>query len=346
MAPTTQPHINWHNKIRPLVRPIPETPEPLPPKSFAAKVQDASNHPWGVTDYHLYLAAIERGRDAPTRLEETLLLETDGFRPVNLDDLLDAETFSRSPTETHIVTFVNMPLLPLSTLTPLTEQKLVLGFDLHRRHILGYFFESAPDDLADVWYVWHERQLVIDIPIDRFLEMYNYMINNHREILGIGMFRYFRESQHELPTGMDLVLTIQIAQFLNDWADLLWGHESAEFRKNYSEHEEELRTLLSKASWESWFAVRDGLTIQQYRQKKINQMKQLVSCDLLFDRPSVPSAPSAPQLPSSSSCSEGLKASVLSNTSMSLMAEQLRGAQIQMGQVIFTLMYFFVLISN
>ncbi|KAJ5256563.1 hypothetical protein N7478_012667 [Penicillium angulare] len=295
MAHYSQPYINWNNKIQPLVRPIiPETPELSPLKTLAAKVQDSSRHPWGVIDYHLYLAAIERGRDVLTRLEEALLLDAGGFRKVSLDDLLDADVFSRSPIETNIIVFVNMPWLPLSTLTPLTEQKLVLGFDLQRRHILGYFFESAPDNLTDIGYIWDNGQEVIDIHIDRFLEMYTYMVKEYIEVIGIGMFRYFRESQYELPTGMDLTVTIQIAQFLNDFADLLWGQKSTEFREMYSDHEEQLRTLLSKASWESWFAVQNGLTIQQYREKRINQMKleQLVLYNLLFDHPYVSSAPS------------------------------------------------------
>ncbi|KAJ5083147.1 hypothetical protein N7456_012574 [Penicillium angulare] len=299
MTHYSEPYINWNNKIQPLVRPIiPETPELPPSKSLAAKVQDCSRHPWGVIDYHLYLAAIERGRDVLTRLEEVILLNTGGFRQVSLDDLLDADVFSRSPAETNIILFVNMPWLPLSLLTPLTEQKLVLGFDLQRRHILGYFFESAPDNLVDIGYILDEGQQVIDIHIDRFLAMYTYMVKEYIEVLGIGMFRYFRESQYELPTGMDLTVTIQIAQFLNDFADLLWGQKSTDFRQNYTDYEEQLRTLLSKASWESWFAVQKGLTIQQYREKKINQMKleQRVLYDLLFDRPYVLSAPSTQSL--------------------------------------------------
>ncbi|KAJ5720322.1 uncharacterized protein N7483_008256 [Penicillium malachiteum] len=273
MAFSTQPQINWNTKVQPLVRPvIPEIPVSVPEKTLTAKVQDASRHPWGVIDYHLYLAFIERGRDDLKRQSEFMLLEANGLRQVHVDDLLDVNTFAHSPTETHIITFLNLPMLPLSMSMQLTEQKLVLGFDLQRQHLLGYFFESAPDNLADVYSIWHEGEVVIDIHIDRFLEMYEYTVKEALEILGVGMFRHFRESKRELPAGMDLVVTIQFAQFLRDFAGLLWEDRSNDFRKVYFEHEDHLRTLMSRASWESWFAVRNGLTIEQYRQKMMGKM--------------------------------------------------------------------------
>ncbi|KAJ5898477.1 hypothetical protein N7504_008765 [Penicillium tannophilum] len=332
MSRAIQPCINWDNKVQPLVRcAFPEPPAPV--LGLAAKVQEASRHPWGLIDHHLYLAAIERGRDCPTRLDGCMLQEGERFRNVCLDELLDINASARPfSTYPHLITFMNMPMLPLSTLAPLTEQKLVLGFDLQRQHLLGYFFESAPDDLTDLCYVWHQGQLIIDIHIDRFLEMYQYTVKNHLEIRGVGMLRYFRESKRELPTGMDLVVTIQFAQFLHDFAEL------------HADSEDDLRTLLSKASWESWFAVRDGLTLQQYRQKKMDKMSQLASCDLLFDWPStVPSIPSAPPLPVISSFfAKPRTAPVLHN--MAPVLEQLQNIQTQMLHAFFALMYVFALI--
>lgn len=346
MSRAIQPCINWDNNVQPLVRcAFPEPPAPVLNKSLAAKVQEASRHPWGLIDHHLYLAAIERGRDCPTRLDGCMLQEGERFRNVCLDELLDIDASARPfSTYPHLITFMNMPMLPLSTLAPLTEQKLVLGFDLQRQHLLGYFFESAPDDLTDLCYVWHQGQLIIDIHIDRFLEMYQYTVKNHLEICGVGMLRYFRESKRELPTGMDLVVTIQFAQFLHDFAELVWGDNSVEFRSQHADSEDDLRTLLSKASWESWFAVRDGLTLQQYRQKKMDKMSQLASCDLLFDQPStVPSIPSAPPLPVISSLfAKPRTAPVLH--SMAPVFEQLQNVQTQMLQAFFALMYVFALI--
>ncbi|KAJ6103143.1 hypothetical protein N7486_005570 [Penicillium sp. IBT 16267x] len=335
----TQPRINWENKVQPLVGcALPELPVPVLNKSLAAKVQEASRHPWGLIDHHLYLAAIERGRDYPNRLDACMLWEGERFRNVCLDELHDINASIRFSTNTHLITFMNMPMLPLYPLAPLTEQKLVLGFDLQRQHLLGYFFESAPDDLTDLCYVWHQGQLVIDIHTDRFLEIYQYTIRSHLEICGVGMLRYFRESKRELPTGMDLVVTIQFAQFLHDFAEVVWGDNSADFRNQHADSEEYLRTLLSKASWESWFAVRDGLTLQRYRQKKMDKMSQLASCDLLFDRSStVPSIPSAPPLPMTSSLiSSPPTTPVLQN--MIPVLEQLREVQTQMLQAFFALM--------
>ncbi|KAJ5718721.1 hypothetical protein N7488_004367 [Penicillium malachiteum] len=339
MVFSTQPQINWSTKAQPLVRPtIPEIPALVPEKTLAAKVQDASRHPWGVVDYHLYLAFIERGRDDLKRQGELMLLEADGLRQVHVDDLLDVNTFAYSPTETNIITFLNLPMLPLSTSMALTEQKLVLGFDLQRQHLLGYFFESAPDNLADVYSIWHEGEVVIDIHIDRFLEVYEYTVKEAIEILSVGMFRHFRESKRELPAGMDLVVTIQFAQFLRDIAGLLWEDRSAEFREVYFEHEDHLRTLMSRASWESWFAVRDGLSIQQYRQKMMTKMQKFTSCDLLFDWPAEPAAVSSPEDTMSSSSS--FDVSTLSR----LLKPNGRVMQGQASQVVFTLIYFVAMI--
>ncbi|KAJ5946712.1 hypothetical protein N7454_003551 [Penicillium verhagenii] len=343
MACPTQPHINWDNKVQPLVRsPLPTPPVPVLNKSLAAIVQDASRHPWGLVDHHLYLAAIERGRDCSTRLGSCMLQEGERFREVCLDELLDINTSSRGfSTDHHLITFMNLPILPLSTLAPLTEEKLILGFDVERQHLLGYFFKSAPDDLTDLCYVWHEGQLIIDIHIDRYLEMYQYTVKNHLEICGVGVFRYFRESKRELPTGLDLVVTIQFAQFLHDFVDLLRGGIKDKIRKEYDDSEEYLRSLLSKASYESWFAVRDGLTLQKYRQQKMDKVSQLASCDLLFDRAShVPSNSSTPPLPSSSTPPSPV---IPQGNAKS---EQLRELKTQMCQVFFALVYFYALVAN
>ncbi|KAJ5712270.1 hypothetical protein N7493_008738 [Penicillium malachiteum] len=336
---SAQPQINWNTKVQPLVRPaIPEIPTSVPEKTLAAKVQDASCHPWGLVDYHLYLAFIERGRDDLKRQSEVMLLEADRLRQVHVADLLDVNTFAHSPTETHIIAFLNLPMLPLTTSMQLTEQKLVLGFGLQHQHLLGYFFESAPDNLAEVYSVWHEGEVVIDIHIDRFLEMYEYTVKEAMEILGVGMFHHFRESKRELPAGMDLVVTIQFAQFLRDIANLLWEDRSTEFREVYFKHEDHLRTLMSRASRQSWFAVRDGLTIQQYRQKMMGKMQNFTLYDLLFDWPTEPTAVSSPQDKMSSS--KLFDVSTLSR----ILKPNGRVMQGQACQVFFTLIYFVAMI--
>lgn len=336
---SSQPYINWNNQIKPLDRPV--LPEPCEtPKTLAVKVQDASRHPWGVTDYHLYLAAMERGRDVPTRLNGVMVVENDGFIPYSLEDLLETDT-SRHP----ILTFLNMPLLPLSTTAPLTEQKLVLGYDLERKHLLGYFFESAPDDLADVWYVWHERQLVIDLPIDRFLDIYRHGVESDRQceattstpsptsttILNTGIFRHFRESKHELPTGMDLVVTIQFAQFLQDFQALWSGAKSLDTKvRILTDDEEYCRTQLCQVSLASWFGVRDGMKRASFREKKIGQRLG----GLLLDHPSA--------VPSVGPAQANKRAAI---SRLIVISEQLQGDQSQIQQFLLACLFFSTLIS-
>lgn len=338
---SSQPYINWNNQIKPLDRPV--LPEPCEtPKTLAVKVQDASRHPWGVTDYHLYLAAMERGRDVPTRLHGVMVVEDDGFTPYSLEDLLETDISSHP-----ILTFLNMPLLPLSTTAPLTEQKLVLGFDLERHHLLGYFFESAPDDLTDVYYVWHERQLVIDLPIDRFLDIYRYAVESDRQreaatstststtILNTGIFRHFRESKHELPTGMDLVVAIQFAQFLQDFQALWSPAKTLDTKvRILTDDEEYCRTQLCQVSLASWFGVRDGMKRENFREKKIGQ--QLGG--LLLDHPSA-----VPSVEPVAAPAHTNKSAAISR--LIVISEQLQGDQSQIQQFLLACVFFFTLIS-
>ncbi|KAJ5902924.1 hypothetical protein N7495_003452 [Penicillium taxi] len=281
MKVLAQPYINWDNEVLELERPIPASPKsPSTNKTLVSRLMESSRHPWGVTDYNLYLAAIEKDHNTKTRTMEIFFLEKYGFKRISLTELFDRRTFDHVATGANpIITFIQLPLLYIGTDEP-SEQKLVLGLNMKAQHLVGYFFEQAPDELADLSDVWHEGQLIIDVHFERFLEMSNYTLEGHLDILGVGIFSYFRETKREFKTGMDLVVVIQFLQFLNDFYELLFRN-TPDFRDRHVSYEEKLRQILSKSSYDSWFAIKNELTFQQYREQKVNET---IPCDIFYDR--------------------------------------------------------------
>ncbi|KAJ5587901.1 uncharacterized protein N7459_003666 [Penicillium hispanicum] len=336
MNGSSHPQINWDKKVLPLEESqCRKSHFSRPDINRATQMQKFAWHPWSRTDYHLYLTCIEQRRDTRTRIEKVQLLETDRFRQVCLDDLFDSETFARVPGTSRMVTFVSLPVLPLSTQEQPTGQQLVLGFDLQKRRLLGYLFDSAPVHLADMGQVWERGELVIDIAIRRFLDIFQYTMEGHIEILDVGMFRFFRETTREFPLGLDMVITIQFAQFLDDFADLLWG-EGANFWDTYKVYEEKLRDLLSRASRDAWFAARDGVTLDIFRQRKI---QELVCCNLFPEiQHHTADAPIADQTVEQATHQEMSRRLVV-------MSNQLRSVHKQVLQIFFVLIYLFSLVA-
>ncbi|KAJ5086349.1 hypothetical protein NUU61_007656 [Penicillium alfredii] len=294
-----EPSINWEKEVS-LIDPPATTASHLTqaqnPKdqTHAADLSRFVRHPWGFIDFYLYLAAAEKGRGLDKRINECRIIEDD-LRRVNFNDLRDAASQQTpSGTEPHVI-FVSLPVPNFSH--TFSNRQLVLGFDFKTFHLLGFLFESAPDTDDALWDVWDDGQLIIDMPTSRFLEILAYTMLERPEILQIGILRYFRETSRQFQAGMDMTIIIQFIQFLDDFADLVW-QDGDEFRTEYRHHEEELRRLLQRASYEAWFGSRKGLSVQQYRRQKLHDF---VSSGLLYDQQPVP-VPTidCPQLPTKS----------------------------------------------
>ncbi|KAJ5129248.1 uncharacterized protein N7515_005287 [Penicillium bovifimosum] len=229
----------------------------LPPKSQEPQqdVKQASDylnkymrHPWGVVDYYILLANIERGRDKNCRVSECCLVETDGLKQVALHDYPSFENVPCGMNPT--VFFVTIPVP--NAHNEFTNAKLVLGFDLTTRCFQGYLFE-VPQELnnyQDLWraYMQGAGKLVIDVHIERFLTILRHTMRHRIEILELGMLHHNSMTTRAFQAGMDMLISIQFLQFAEDFADLMW--EDAE-------------------GVDSWFSVRDGLTLEKYRQKQV-----------------------------------------------------------------------------
>lgn len=261
-----RPQINWHGQASP------------DDQLLAANLPQFVLNPWGMIDYHLYLASVERNRYCETRLNKTHLLTADGLEQVSYDELWDISTFDRVPRGTHpMIMFAMLPVPTASGERP--NRKLVLGFDLKNHHLLAYLFGDAPDSISDLEMVWEQGQPVIDLDVDRFLEILAYTMDDHLEILRVGMLGYFQESAREFQSALELVVVVLFVQFLNDFADLL-DVDSDEFLAIMQPYEEELRGLICKASYDAWFAASNGESIQEYRQRR---MDDYVLFDLVQD---------------------------------------------------------------
>lgn len=260
-------------------------------ESFAAGVQRFAWHHWRAIDYHLYLVAIEKNWDHRSRKAKNQLLTANGFQQISLDDFIyPASVFHRVPAwSTPVLTFVSLPVLHAHCKP--SQRKLILGFDFKKRHLTGTYFESAPDTLGEMGEVWEDGAKVIDISVERFLEIVKHSMENEMAVFGQGLFHHFHETKRQFSVGLDLVVVIQFLQFLGDFADLLWD-DGAEFRDSYKEHEDSLRDSLCQASLSAWFALRDELTIQEFCRR---QMRDVIRSGVFLDQIETPSVPSSPR---------------------------------------------------
>ncbi|KAJ5772856.1 hypothetical protein N7457_007752 [Penicillium paradoxum] len=278
--------LRWPKTTKPITHDKPRhQPQPASPKisqpdknSFTSHLNQYLRHPWGVIDYFIYLAHIESGRDKCRRAKECYLLETQGFRQITLHDNPSFEDVS--PHTNATVFFATLPVP--NEKNEFTNAKLVLAFDLETRCFQGYLFEhtSSLENYDDLWEAWncHEGQLVINVQVDRFLATLRHTMERQIEILEIGILHHNGMTSRPFPAGLDMVIDIQFLQFVDDFADLLWV-EPEEVRELYAPFQDELRELLSSGSRDSWFAARDGLGIEQYRQK---QLKKVVTSGLFY----------------------------------------------------------------
>lgn len=300
-----RPAINATNKVEPLSRPSLPSPQSIKQDCYATKLQNESRHPWGLTDYHMYLSNIEKGQDVRTRIRNFMLLESNQFRKVQLDELSDPRTFANIPQGPHVVAFSLLPLLPHRAIELPSLQALVLAFDLQKHHIQAYFFQCCPDSVSDLGSKWGEGSLMIDVKIDRFLDLYEYVLQDN-DILSTGLFNSFQETKRELPVGMDLTVLLKCTEFLSDAAKLIWKDPKT-FCDFYKEHDSNLRGLLQQSSTDAWIAaIRKQQSSEAYSKDRTHGNSTLAR-QLILNQ----ACPVQPSGPASTARSSGSLASLV-----------------------------------
>lgn len=239
--------------------------------SFDDYLNQHMSHPWGVVDYHLYLAHVEAGRDKRVRANECYLLEKGGFRNVVMDEDIKSKTAGTNPT----VVFLS---LPIPGYDQACNAKLVLAVDMRTNMLQGWLFETDTplNDYSDLWLAWNRRigKLVIEIPAEEFLMSVTDAMTKQIEILEIGIMHHYGMSTQRFSGGFDTIIVLQFLQFIDDFANMFW-EDADEIRAEYGPFQDELRENLASGSREAWFAARDGLSMQEFRQKKLKQLTSM-----------------------------------------------------------------------
>ncbi|KAJ5160557.1 uncharacterized protein N7482_007561 [Penicillium canariense] len=285
------PSINWGTWVEPLDM-FPTQPDASPlmrdGEGQGTDAYRASRHPWDVVDYYLYLNAVEKGcHDWETRFYESQVVDSHKRREKeSLGPTIDSDDpETQQHWEEPLILFASLPV-PHAHLLP--HRKFILGYNSRHCRLSGYLFETAPDTLANLGEVWDQRKLIINIPLDRFIQILKYAATRNPAVLQTGMFNFFHETTRHLHAGMDMVLAIKCAQFINDAVSgaIISDPSHIVVPSDMVDIEEKLRDILCRASHNAWFSAHKGQTAEQFRE---HGLVKAASSNLFSDQLSPPS---------------------------------------------------------
>ncbi|KAJ5414834.1 hypothetical protein N7509_000168 [Penicillium cosmopolitanum] len=231
-------------------------------------------------DYYMYLLRAEQGRDKDTRRSSLLAQKATAkkntfsfsFEPLPYEILWEADFLTHF--KAHPKRIVIFQVLPIPDTRPFREKKLVLGFNFATNELLGYTLEPTNLPIEEIhahpniWREcrdsqaltksWPHRVKVITISTTRFQEMIEFTTEYFGEFGGDmvrdGILHFFKETSTPMHGSLDLVVVIQLAQFLADFVHLLeddWEQARALLEK-YDAFHEFLRDLLLRTSVDVW----------------------------------------------------------------------------------------------
>ena len=251
-------------------------------------------HPWGIVDYHLLLASIERGT-LDERRNCMYLINEDKCIQVLKSDLFDDQHLG-------LLGIRQNPKLLFSIL-PITErspsgrrffggQHYILGFDYNARVFFARYFSTVPEDITNIWHVWDQGNMAYSVPVFDLLELLdasfsgNYRID--RGILSSSRYRISQRNREPDDTGLELTIVIQFCQWIIDCADLVFVDDDDQLlrrmiSREFNVHMETCRLILHRASYRAWFAFREGTVIADYKRKLIIEIMASDLC-LFKDR--------------------------------------------------------------
>lgn len=226
---------------------------------------------WSMIDYWLYLLVVERERTRErtneVHLDEVHLLTANGFKPTRIDSEF-LHVCRREPGVALII-FLALPVPSIRLGLP--NRKIVLGYDLKTLHLQVYLTDHAPEPLANFGKAWSRSELVFSIGIGQFLDALERTLTDDLHTLRTGMLTSFAKSTRKFHSALELVIAIQFSQFLYGFAELLLlGPDKGRSIESHQRYDDQMRELLRKASTDAWFGARDGLTVEQYRERKKN----------------------------------------------------------------------------
>ncbi|KAJ5995721.1 hypothetical protein N7481_002698 [Penicillium waksmanii] len=240
-------------------------------------------------DYYMYLLHAEQGRDKDTRRSSLLAqkfttkknLTTFTFEPLPYDKLWEGDFLTHF--KAHPKRIVIFQVLPIPDTQPFREKKLVLGFNFATNELVGYTLDPTNLPIEEIhtqpniWREcrdshalsksWPRRNKVLAISTTRFYEMIDFTTEYFGKFGGTmlrdGILHFFKEISTPLHASLDIVVVIQLAQFLADFVHVLeddWGRARALLEK-CDAYQELLRDLLLRTSVDVWMTSYEVLKV-------------------------------------------------------------------------------------
>lgn len=232
-------------------------------------------------DYYMFLLRTEQGRDQKTRRNGIIgRTRTGQFDPITYDFFWKADYLDRLSARDEDSTVI-FQCLPVPHPGAWREKKIALGFNFHTRHLVGYLIDPPMNvpithihAQQEIWAEcrsrkalaesWVRRRCIIDLSMDRFVDIIDYTMERFdefgAEMLQIGILKFFNETERQFHPSMDLVIVIQLTQFLADFIEVLLKDRNiaARLLKKFDAYQEFLRDILLQSSREVWMSSNEA----------------------------------------------------------------------------------------
>lgn len=228
-------------------------------------------HPWGVVDYHLYLAMAEKG-NFHGRRNCMYFIDDDGCYPASERDIFDSFQSFQSGNflqQNQKLLFSVLPI-PLGSGNGRVfgTREYVLGFEYTSNTFFARHFNPAPSP-GQLWENWDLGTDMHSISIADLLEQLRTWFSGGWEA-GEGILSsspYSRSLRRDEP-GFEVVIVILFSQWVIDMADVVFDSDGdgavEEAIEELRDYTETCRLVLQRASWRAWFALRDGVAAAEY----------------------------------------------------------------------------------
>ncbi|KAL1967535.1 hypothetical protein VTN77DRAFT_3050 [Rasamsonia byssochlamydoides] len=233
-------------------------------------------HPWRLIDYNLYLNWIQKGKDEHYRRNCMYLFDGYDCFPFTYGDFFESKTnggweLGTTGPERKLL----FAILPVAEYGPRFDGvHYVLGFDMDCEEFFVRSFNWLPE-VSDIWSVWHEGVPLYYFSIWVLYAMMKKSVNNKDgivDILSLSVTTYCEIEMNNDDPGLEIVIVIQCCQWILDFADIILPQEpwfnAQVFKDKITEYMGQWRSILERASYQAWNAVRDMPPKEVYCRRK------------------------------------------------------------------------------
>ncbi|RMJ28048.1 hypothetical protein PHISP_01076 [Aspergillus sp. HF37] len=249
-------------------------PPAAPTESTTEDPLRCTLHPWGMVDYHLYLAMAEK-RSFHGRGNCMYFINDDGCYPASERDIFDSiQHFEPGNVlQQNPKLLFNVLPIPLGSGNGRVfgTREYVLGFEYTSNTFFARHFNPAPSP-GQLWANWDLGTDMHSISIADLLgQLRTFFAGGWEAGEGILSSSPYSRSLRRDEPGFEVVIVTLFSQWVIDMADLVFDsngdgafEEAIEELRDYTET---CRLVLQRASWRAWFALRDGIAVAEYRRR-------------------------------------------------------------------------------